>query len=100
NVADADGDYAYANLWVHTPNRGWLTIKADNSIVQSGDASSANTVATTAGTHVRTFTFTPTDGVGTYYFSLAAVDSQGQSVTTPMQSINVTNSSGNRPPTA
>jgi sugar lactone lactonase YvrE len=77
NVSDADGDYSYANLWVRTPNRGWLAIRADNSVVQSDQLLAANSVATTAGTHTRSFTFTPTDGAGTYTFALAAVDAQG-----------------------
>lgn len=77
DVNDPDDDYAYSNLWARTPGRGWITIRADNTIANSGSLDPANTAATTAGQHARTFTYTPTDGPGDYTFALAVVDAWG-----------------------
>lgn len=99
DVGDPDGNYQYANLWVHTPGRGWLTIRADDSVVTSGDLVPANTVASSAGTFVRHFTFTPADGAGEYLFSLLAMDSQGRYAQAATQSITVALAQ-NHPPTA
>jgi hypothetical protein len=98
NVGDPDGNYAYANLWIRTPNRGWLTLRADNSIVQSGSLIAANTVATSAGTHQRQFSFTPTDGPGTYLIGMSVVDSSGARTDIASQSFTVTEAA-NQPPT-
>jgi hypothetical protein len=100
NVGDPDGNYAYANLWIRTPNRGWITVKADNSVVVSGALDAANTVAGAAGTHTRTFQFTPTDGAGVYRVGLSAVDSAGARTDVPTQSFTVSEPAGNQPPTA
>jgi len=90
NVGDPDNNYSFANLWVSTPLRGWVTIKADNSTVVSGAASSANSVASAPGSYSRTFAFTPTDGAGNYTFALAAWDSPGLRTDAPNQVIAVT----------
>jgi|GEM_PF-1346741 len=85
-VGDPDENYSYANLWVQTPARSWLTIRADNGIVTSGDLSAAHTVAFQPGTFQRTFTFA--DGAGEYRFVLQAVDSAG--ISSPAVEMQVT----------
>ncbi len=89
-VNDADANYSYSNLWIATPNRGWLTIRADNSVVVSGALTPANTSAASAGTLTHTFGFTATDGAGSYTFALAAVDASGARTDAPNQAITIT----------
>jgi len=98
SVGDPDSNYSFANLWVGAPNGTWYTIKADSSVVASGAPDAANNVASTTGSHTRTFTLSPSYGTGTYTFWLMAQDSQGlrKDVT---QAITVT-SAGNQAPTA
>ena len=100
NVGDPDGNYAYSNLWVRTPGRGWLTIKADNSVVVSGSLSSANNSATSTGEQTRTFTFTAQDGAGEYAFALAAVDALGERTNAATQKITIAAAQAQSAPTA
>ncbi|MDP2139149.1 MAG: immunoglobulin domain-containing protein, partial [Candidatus Didemnitutus sp.] len=88
-LGDIDGNFAYANLYVDSPGRGTLAIKADNTVVASSALSAAHAVASTTGNHTRVFTFTPADGVGSYTFRLVAVDAAGARFDTAGQNITV-----------
>jgi hypothetical protein len=99
DVGDPDNDFSYANLWVRTPNRGWLAVRADGTLLSSGDLSSTHAVATAAGRHARSFAFTPADGPGSYLFALTAVDRNGLRTDAPTQLITV-GPAGNNAPTA
>jgi alpha-tubulin suppressor-like RCC1 family protein len=90
NVGDPDGNYRYANLWIKSPTRPWRSLKADNSLVNSGDLVAANSVAASAGTHTRTFVLD--DGPGDYLFGLCAVDASGLRADPPYQTITVASS--------
>jgi hypothetical protein len=98
NVDDEDGNFAYANLWVKTPNRGWMAIRADNATVATDTLGADHAAATSAGTFSRTFTFTAADGTGAYMFALAAVDAAGEVAFATNQYAAVT--TANRPPAA
>lgn len=100
DVDDVNGNYAYANLFVRTPNNTWYAVKADNSIVEAGGASAANTVAAAPGRHNRTFAFTPQHGPGTYLFWLMAADTDGLRTDAPVRSLEVTNAQTGSAPTA
>ena len=97
NVNDPDGNYQYANLRVHTPKRGWLTLAADGRQVVGDALDPALSIAATPGLHTRTFQFTRNDGVGEYRFALTAVDTDGETASAPVKTIYVEDS-GNRSP--
>lgn len=77
SAVDPEGQLDFANLWVQTPQRGWLTLRADNTVVASAEFTAANNSISGPGTQTRTFTFTMTDGPGDYRFQFAAADTAG-----------------------
>ncbi len=89
SAVDPEGRLAHANLWVQTPQRGWLTIRADDSIVVAKEFSAAHNAITGPGTETRSFTFTLVDGPGEYRFEFAAVDTVGVRSDAPAQVITV-----------
>lgn len=88
-LGDPDGNFAYANLFVQSPGRGSLAIKADNTVAEAATVSAGIAVASSAGNHSRSFTFTSADGPGDYTFRVVAVDAAGLQFTTPTQTITV-----------
>ena len=87
-VQDPDGDFAFANLWVFTPRRGWITVKFDNTQTVSGSLNEAAATTATVGVHVRKFKLE--DGAGNYQFALAAVDRTGRRGDAPTLRVMIT----------
>lgn len=92
-VADPNGNLDYTNLWVHTPALGWRWIHADNSLATGGslDRSHSATAYGASGTFTRAFSVTLDQGIGTYTFSLAAVDASGTRTDATSQTVTVSN---------
>ncbi|MCM2274391.1 MAG: immunoglobulin domain-containing protein [Candidatus Didemnitutus sp.] len=89
HVNDADGNFAFANLRIQTPDRGWIIVRSDGATVTAPDIDAAHNSVAGFGATNRTFAFTPTDGAGVYTFILSAVDTVGARTDTVAQSISV-----------
>jgi|GEM_PF-1772891 len=89
HVDDPDGNFAFANLRIQTPNRGWIIVRRDGTAVMSPDVDAAHNSVDRSGAMSRTFAFTSTDGAGVYTFILSAVDTIGTRTDTVAQSITV-----------
>jgi alpha-tubulin suppressor-like RCC1 family protein len=88
-VGDPDGNFAFANLRVQTPNRGWIIVRRDNSVVVGETPDAAANSVLGSGSVTRPVSFTALDGAGNYTFVLTVVDALGARFDTAPQTIAV-----------